>query len=738
MPWFFFFFLLSGFCSILYEIVWLRIAMAQFGVTTAMVSLVLSAFMVGLGLGTWGGGVLVRKYAPVRALSLYALLELLIGGSAIAVPHQLFWGRQILLRALHDFSLSSPMFYLAAGVWLGLTLVPWCMCMGATFPFAMAAMRQNPGANLARSFSYLYLANVLGATAGTVVPLLLVELFGFRRTLETGSVINLLLAASAFCLSLRQQSSSAKDDVDNSSSTRNAANAGLLSQNSLLWLLFGSGLTSMGAEVIWVRLYTPSLTTVVYAFAAILGIYLIAVDFGSWCYRRWNRGDILDTGLIWPVLGVFVLVAFLFADPRIQVPPLFRVFLGIAPFSCVVGFITPAVVDRFSQGDAERAGTAYAVNILGCVLGPLVAGFVLLPWVGERLSLGLLALPWFAAGLKYRPESVSWFRQLLRSRYGLSFAALSLASLLLIFSSEGFEEQYQPRQVRRDNTATVVATGHGRRDDQLLVNGVGMTMMINPIPKMMAHLPNAFLPRPPRNALIICFGMGTTHLSMLSWGIHSTSVELVPSVPELITFFHPNAKLLMDSPLSSVVIDDGRSYLERSSEEYDVITIDPPPPPEAAGSSLLYSKEFYAAAKSHLKPDGILQQWLPYGDADVVASITRALKESFEDVRVFHGLDGTGFHFLCSMKPLPRLSASELAEKLPPAAARDLVEWGPAADPKEQFGIELRSELSADALIGQAPSTPALQDDLPINEYFMLRSLRASGFDHGLLQSRLP
>ena len=62
MRWYFGFFFVSGFCSILYEIVWVRLAMAQFGVTTALVSIVLSAFMVGLGLGSWGSGYLTRRY----------------------------------------------------------------------------------------------------------------------------------------------------------------------------------------------------------------------------------------------------------------------------------------------------------------------------------------------------------------------------------------------------------------------------------------------------------------------------------------------------------------------------------------------------------------------------------------------------------------------------------------------------------------------------------------------------
>jgi len=58
----FLFFFVSGFCSILYELVWLRLAMAKFGVTTALVSMVLSVFMAGLGLGSWGAGALVRRY----------------------------------------------------------------------------------------------------------------------------------------------------------------------------------------------------------------------------------------------------------------------------------------------------------------------------------------------------------------------------------------------------------------------------------------------------------------------------------------------------------------------------------------------------------------------------------------------------------------------------------------------------------------------------------------------------
>ena len=82
MDWIFIFFFLSGFCSILYEVIWLRLSMAQFGVTSAMVSIVLSIFMAGLGLGSWASGRLIREYegrSQTLAMRLYAFAELTIG-----------------------------------------------------------------------------------------------------------------------------------------------------------------------------------------------------------------------------------------------------------------------------------------------------------------------------------------------------------------------------------------------------------------------------------------------------------------------------------------------------------------------------------------------------------------------------------------------------------------------------------------------------------------------------------
>jgi spermidine synthase len=728
MNYFFVFFFISGFCSVLYEIVWLRLSMAQFGVTSALVSIVLSMFMAGLGLGSWASGYLLRKYElllrypPIR---LYALAELLIGVSAILVPYELVWGRTQLVRLALS---SSWAWNVASGVWIGLTLIPWCACMGATIPVAMLAIRNDFQREQQRSFSFLYLANVLGAVAGAIVPLYLIEIYGFHSTLKIGAWLNALLALSAMSLSLgRRDPEGSGRRVEPSSVP--APPQQRVANRRLLFLLFATGCTSMGVEVIWIRQFTPYLGTVVYAFGSILACYLSSNFLGSRIYRDWSRNHqpASYTGLA--LIGLFVLLPLISANPQFDLSRLLRLVVGIVPFSVAMGFLTPMLVDRWSGGDPEKAGSAYAVNVVGCIAGPLLSGFLFLPLMSERWVLFIFALPWLVLIGVPAPSSHRIVRKATWRRI-ISYAPAFLA-LLLVALSKDYEDQFAHREVLRDSTATIVATGEGT-DKRLLVNGVGITSL-TPITKMMAHLPLAFLDRAPRNALVVCFGMGTTYRSLLSWGIPTTAVELVPSVPRMFWYFHSDGPQLLRSPLSHVVIDDGRRYLERSAEQYDVITIDPPPPIEAAGSSLLYSEEFLSTVKQRLRPGGILQLWLPGGDAVVEASIARAVTESFPHVRAFHGFEGWGYHFIASNNPIPNLTAAQLAQRLPDKAIEDLTEWGPQPTGEGEFAAILSSELSLDTMIAEAPSAPALRDDWPANEYYVLRRRLAPSWGQYLL-----
>ncbi len=710
LSWFFAFFFLSGFCSLLYEIVWLRLAMAQFGVTSALVSIVLSMFMAGLGLGSWGSGRLIRRYGErmkPHALRYYALTELLIGVSAIVVPHELLWGRMLLERTGLSSSLA---YYLASGSWVALTLIPWCTLMGATIPVAMLAIRNDLQRESPRSFSFLYLSNVLGAVAGATLPLLFIEVAGFHGTLKIGAVLNLLIALTATALTLRPGAPVTTTLSDIASTPVRPDVAGR--SRKPLWLLFATGFTSMGMEVVWIRQFTPYLGTVVYAFASILATYLAATFAGSRLYRLWSRNRKQLPALVWPMLGLAAFLPLVAANPEFHFFKLTRLVLGVVPFSLLLGFVTPMLVDRWSEGDPDLAGRAYSINIVGCILGPLLAGFVLLPAMSERWALFLLALPWLVSGLL--PGWSSSFRQRVTS-----YVVVVLA-LTLVLTSQAFEDNFgPPSRVMRDNTATSIATGTGMKKN-LLINGIGITGL-SPAIKMMAHLPLSFLGHKPRNVLVICFGMGTTYRSMLSWGVPVTGVELVPSVPELFGYYHADGPALLRSPRSHVVIDDGRRYLERTPQSYDVIAIDPPPPVSAAGSSLLYSEEFYAIVKQHLRPGGILHQWLPGCDEVVRASAARSLRNSFPYIRVYPSVGAWGIHFLASMTPIPNRTAKELLAQMPAGAVADMMEWGPEKDPEQHIAAVLNREVAIDSLVAQAPEAPALRDDRPVNEYFLWR-----------------
>jgi hypothetical protein len=80
-----------------------------------------------------------------------------------------------------------------------------------------------------------------------------------------------------------------------------------------------------------------------------------------------------------------------------------------------------------------------------------------------------------------------------------------------------------------------------------------------------------------------------------------------------------------------------------------------------------------------------------------------------------------GFHFLASNQPLPERTPAELAGRLSPKAAADLVEWGPEPTAELEFASVLHKELSLEQMIARAPQAVALQDDRPENEYYLLR-----------------
>jgi spermidine synthase len=725
----FFLFFFSGFASLVYQVVWTRMAFASFGIITPVLSVVLSVFMLGLALGSWAGGCLIvplANKARCSAAVFYAGAELLIGLGAFAVPKLFAVCERVLLPA---GQMDSSSYLLFSALALALSIFPWCVCMGVTFPFMMGYVRELDGRNT-ESFSFLYMANVLGAMTGTFyTAVVLVEKLGFHGSLWVAAAANFTIAFVSLCMAWEQQGKTKILTASESSTQMPLPETRAGGANMLI--LFSTGFVAMAMEVVWSRAFVPTLKTQIYSFAMIVFAYLGATFLGSLAYRRdLRRNRVCSMANLISALAITAFLPVLVDDPRIVVEqfwafdinPVSAILLlfSICPFCALLGYLTPSLIDEFAAGQPRRAGQAYAVNVLGCILGPLAACYLLLPFVSESWALILLGLPfvifWLVLG-----RSQSLIR---RVSLGLAMGVVLAWAILF---SQTFEsvlvKQAEHSVVRRDYTASVISFGSGIDDKWLLVNGVGMTKL-TPITKFMVHLPLAFHKSPPTSALVICFGMWTTYRSALSWNIDTTVVELVPSVTKAFGFYHADAARVINDSNGHMITDDGRRFLRRTSQKFDVIVIDPPPPVQAAESSLLYSKEFYDLAKQHLKPGGILQMWFA-GDNEMETgqAIIRSLCESFPHVRFFPSVDGWGLHMLGSMEPIESLEPRALVARMPVKARQDLLEWNGSKDATAYLSRVITNEYQLSGVLNPYLNIQ-LTDDQPVNEYYLLRHLR--------------
>ncbi len=599
-------FFLSGFCGLIYQVVWMRLAFASFGVVTPVMSVVVSTFMFGLSLGSFLAGRWVHKlpafFSPIRA---YALAEIGIGLSAFLVPMLFKWGGNALLS---EGSMDSGSYLFWSALILACSLFPFCVCMGFTFPLMMAFIRQKTSAHES-SFSFLYQANVLGAMAGCVgTAVLFIELLGFRHALMMAGGLNFSIAGLSLFLErfpvgvLFSKTRSVPEEVNSPLVSSSKQTGGLL---------FLTGFVSMALEVIWTREFTPVLGNTIYAFSGLLTVYLFATWVGTGWYRaHLSKGKRFSLEVL--IGGVMAggLLPILMNDPNILPWGSFPLVIGIFPFCLALGYLTPLLIDQNGAGDPGVAGRAYALNVLGCILGPLFAAYVLLPHWGTRISSVFLLIPFFWFWRVFLPGV--FFKKFIRLCCLTGLLALFAVTVFVCRSLEEGHTGFQ-KEIRRDHTATVICHGEGL-DKSLLVNGIGMTRLTT-ITKDMAHLPLLFLDKKPRSVLVICFGMGTTYRAFMSWNIPRVyAVELVPGVRDSFPYFHEDARALMKNPKGKIVVDDGRRFLKRMKESFDVIVLDPPPPIEAAGSSLLCSREFLELCREHLKPGGILMHWFPYGE----------------------------------------------------------------------------------------------------------------------------
>jgi spermidine synthase len=720
-------FAISGFCGLLYQIIWLRIALASFGVITPVLSVVVSVFMLGLAFGSWMGGKWSEKWriqTNSSPIYLYSICEFIICLGAFLTPLLFYLGENYLL---HIGGTDSAKYLLLSSFVIAGSLIPWCICMGMTYPSMMAYLKEVDHQNKI-SFSFLYLANVIGAMVGTVLTAaVFIESVGIHNSLKIAAAGNLLIAAVSFYLGYRFEGNSITEKSHSIGAFSDPIAHTPIEKTFFYSILFLTGFCSMAMEIVWVRAFTPTLSTTIYAFAFILSLYLLATWIGSYQYRKHivnNKVRSLESLLALCILAS--ILPLVITDPRLglMLPQkgfwisVVGITVGIVYFCLLLGYLTPLLIDRYSAGSPSKAGTCYSVNILGCILGPLFAGYMLLPGAGVKWAFVILSVP-FAMLFLFSLKVFSSYTRKDVANAAVGIIVLAVASL----GSYSFEEVAvnNNSQIRRDHVATVVSSGEGM-GKELFVNGIGMTRL-TPIAKVMAHMPLAFHANQPKSAIVICFGMGTTYRSLMSWDIQVKGVELIPSVKEAFPYYFRDAIEIMANPKGEIIIDDGRRYLKRAAENYDVITIDPPPPIESAGSSLLYSNEFYSLIKLRLKENGLLQQWHPGGEGKIVEAVARSLVMSFPYVKVFRSGGGWGYHFIASMKPIETPTTDLFIKRMPESAQKDLMEWFPGQDIRKIVDIMLSQEILIEDSFKKDEGA-YISDDKPYNEYFLLRRCR--------------
>jgi spermidine synthase len=275
--------------------------------------------------------------------------------------------------------------------------------------------------------------------------------------------------------------------------------------------------------------------------------------------------------------------------------------------------VLPGLLDEL--GDARRCGQAYAWNTLGAVAGSLLAAWCLLPWLGFARSAWLLgAVPLVLAAL-----AGGWGARVAAAAaavLGLGVAVTSTSSLgRERVQGAGFDllSEHEVLAYREgpDSTVSVVAGADGSRF--LMIDGftasaegrAGTDYM-----EWMGRLPMLAHARPER-ALVICFGTGRTAGAVRDEGPRALDiVELSPAVFDMAHHFTSNHDVLSDERVRPIAMD-GRAWLRRTTERYDVVTLEPMPP-GFAGVNALYSSEFYEIVARRLAPGGVVAQWVPF------------------------------------------------------------------------------------------------------------------------------
>jgi spermidine synthase len=649
-------FLLSGFAGLLYEIVWMKLLTLVIGNTMYSVTAVLTAFMGGLALGSAVAGRFGDR--PGSPLRLYGQLEIVIGLTGIAVLLLLSLVEPAVRgidRLLHPG--PTGMALVRFGVCVGVLLLPATL-MGATLPI-LSRYVVSDSSRTAGTVGRLYGLNSLGAALGALAAaFVLIPTIGLSRTTWFAAAINLLVGYCATALArreatLRKPKSPAKPPEPESDQPGARVAAAILGAIGL------SGLAGMVYQLSWTRVLTLFFGSSVYVFGLIVSAFITGLALGSIAAGPLTRrrpsllvlaGVQLGIGLagfaLMPLLGHMApLVAAKFTTPERSFAGLqaleFAVVFGLVLVpTALMGAAFPLAASIYAQGIARigrQIGMLYAANTLGAITGVLTAGLLLIPHLGaERTLLLAVAVNVAAAVLilaltpSLRPvpkaalvgASVAfaastwllppWNKLLLTTGpYLYADRYAEIAARKGIPLTQAMSEGRKLVFFREGLHAAVSVTRNQEGDLSLGINGkTDATARADaPTQLLVGHLPLLLKPDA-REVLLIGMGSGMTLAAIERHPVKAIDVvELEPAVVEASRQFDPFTGAPLDDHRVKLNLADGRQYLSLAQRPYDVV-ISEPSNPWVSGMANLFTREFFESARQHLRPGGIMGQWV--------------------------------------------------------------------------------------------------------------------------------
>jgi len=644
-------FALSGAAALIYQTVWQRMLTLVSGSDTVSVTIIVAAFLTGLGLGHLLGGPLADRLGARRSLAALAACEVAVAvfaAGSVVIFHEMLHGRS----GVAGLPLPASAAISSAAV-----LLPTCL-MGMTLPLAVVGGAAGTGHTVplqtAGRTASLYGWNALGAAAGACATIVILPLDASLRTLFVAGVALNLTCAVAMLLA-GPGATRASDGAPPASASATGPGADVSPRAWQAWLAAYalSGFVALSLELVWFRLLGVVLKSHSLTFAWLLGCYISGVGLGAlagrWLARRTSapaRAFLASQAAIpiYAALAVAALVASVDHLPWIE--PL-RAYLAVGdpirpgddlrlwlllhaalplvllgPPTALMGVsfaLLQAAVHRSPALAGRRVGWLQGANIIGSVAGALVTGLWLLDVVGVTGSLQVLLVG--SAGLLLLCSVRLAERPLPAGRAAVVWLAATGAAVWVVPAGPAMWTALHGARglavvvtERASGVSMLIPSADGT---EVYSNGLSQSTLPYGATHTLLGLLPSLLHASPQRVAVIGLGSGDT---LFAVGARAEterieSLEIMAGQLDALRAFsavqpYPALKRLLADERIRHRVTDGRAFLRHSPERYDIIEADAMRP-DGPHAGALYSIEYFELLRSRLNPGGLAATWLP-------------------------------------------------------------------------------------------------------------------------------